>query len=271
MKIAHLTDVHFGAVDDAVVASLLADLEAQAPDVVAVTGDLTQSATREEFEQAREFLSRIGGTRLIVPGNHDTPARNPLARLLNPWQRYREYVGPTEPRRVIQDVAFAGINSARRARPGWNWSLGAVSRGQIRHAVDYLTAADAHCRIVAIHHPLVALGGAENQRAMAGGRRLLESLIDAGVELVLCGHSHRQLSFEVKSHVPPLRRLLVLQSSTATSSRRRGEPNGYTVVTVQREEITAEARVSRNGGFEAVGLERWSRRLGDGRKDSWLR
>lgn len=258
MKIAHLTDVHFGASDATVVAALLEDLRAEAPDVVAITGDLTQSATRDEFAQVRDFLAQTPGEAVIVPGNHDVPARALVTRLTRPWSRFREYVGETEPQRIIGDVAFAGINSARRARAGWNWSLGAVSATQIERALGFLRRSGASCRVLAIHHPLLALGGQENQRAMAGGRRLVEGLIEAGVELVLCGHSHRQMSIEVNA-ITASHRLLILQSSTATSSRRRGERNGYTMVKIAPGQVAASARVYEEGAFSSVAEKTWTR------------
>jgi len=75
-RIAHLSDLHFGAVDSKVVAGLAAELRADRPDLVVVSGDLTMGARPAEFRLARAFLDEVGAPALAVPGNHDlTPYR----------------------------------------------------------------------------------------------------------------------------------------------------------------------------------------------------
>ena len=80
--IAHLSDLHFGRTEDKVVAALLADLERHRPDLVIISGDLTQRARSHQFAEARAFLSHIPAPALVVPGNHDLyPLYRPLARI----------------------------------------------------------------------------------------------------------------------------------------------------------------------------------------------
>src|SRR5207253_1287181 len=74
--IVHLSDVHFGRVDAAIVAPLVDTIRAIAPDLVAVSGDLTQRARRAQFRAARAFLDRLPVPQLVVPGNHDVPLFN---------------------------------------------------------------------------------------------------------------------------------------------------------------------------------------------------
>ena len=79
--IAHLSDIHFGRVDPAVVDALIDTLTAVAPDLVALSGDLTQRARSGQFRAARRFLDRLPRSLLVVPGNHDVPLFNLAARL----------------------------------------------------------------------------------------------------------------------------------------------------------------------------------------------
>ena len=113
--IVHLSDLHFGALDEALLPPLYEALSAAEPDLVAVSGDLTQRAKRREFEAARAFLAELRCPALVVPGNHDMPLYNVAARFFNPTKRYRRYI--TEglaPVFADDEVVVVGLNSARR-------------------------------------------------------------------------------------------------------------------------------------------------------------
>src|SRR3984893_1388274 len=90
--VVHLSDLHFGRVDPRLVPPLVQTIQAIAPDLIAVSGDLTQRARRSQFVQARAFLERLPFPRIIVPGNHDVPLYNIVARFLNPLADYRRYI-----------------------------------------------------------------------------------------------------------------------------------------------------------------------------------
>ena len=87
--LVHLSDLHFGRVDERLLDPLVAAVTAARPDVVVISGDLTQRAKRPEFEAARAFIARLPGPRVIVPGNHDVPLYNVVDRFLRPLARFR--------------------------------------------------------------------------------------------------------------------------------------------------------------------------------------
>ena len=93
--IVHLSDLHFGRVNEALLTPLVEAVRALAPDVVVVSGDLTQRARAAEFQQAQEFLSRLPGPQIVVPGNHDVPLYNIAHRLLRPLDKFRRYIEPS--------------------------------------------------------------------------------------------------------------------------------------------------------------------------------
>src|SRR3954471_23558291 len=72
-RIAHLSDLHFGAEDPAVATALVADLAPSAPALALSSGALPQPAPRPEFAAARAWLDALPYPRLAVPGNHDLP------------------------------------------------------------------------------------------------------------------------------------------------------------------------------------------------------
>jgi len=90
--IAHLSDIHFGRVDSTVVDALIDTLTAVAPDLVALSGDLTQRARSGQFRAARRFLDRLPRPLLVVPGNHDVPLFNLAARFLDPFGGYQRHI-----------------------------------------------------------------------------------------------------------------------------------------------------------------------------------
>jgi 3',5'-cyclic AMP phosphodiesterase CpdA len=93
-RIAHITDLHFGAEDPRVAAALLEKLNGDPPDLVAISGDLTQGARMSEFHAARAFLSALRAPNLAVPGNHDISPYNLLERFTAPYARWHRMISP---------------------------------------------------------------------------------------------------------------------------------------------------------------------------------
>ena len=97
--IVHLSDLHFGRVDRRLLAPLLDTIKSVGPDLIAVSGDLTQRARRGQFMQARDFLRQLEFPTLVVPGNHDVPLFNLPARFLSPLAGYRRFISDADLRR----------------------------------------------------------------------------------------------------------------------------------------------------------------------------
>ena len=132
-RLAHLSDLHFGRVDPAAVEGLVRSLEAARPDLVVVSGDLTQSARTREFRAARAFLDRLPAPTFAVPGNHDLPQWDPVERLVRPYDRYRRFIAQElEPVWSDAELAIVGMKSPRRLPRNLNRAAGRVERAPAR-------------------------------------------------------------------------------------------------------------------------------------------
>lgn len=263
MRMAHLSDLHFGHHDEALAPTLAPELDAQQLDLVVISGDFTQNGTEDEFRIAREFIDSLSAPAFAVPGNHDVPQLNLMRRLVSPYALYRKYIdAELEPFVEIGGVAIAGLRTSRRVTPDMNWSNGFLDRKQLRALEGRLAAASPEAiRVIVAHHPLLypETGEPKRQRRVRRADRALEAFSRLGVRLVLSGHFH--LSYvrvheqpgEVKEGAPDgLRRataapILVAQTSSTTSTRLRGHPNAYNLISIEGDEIEIDVREWRDG------------------------
>ena len=262
--IAHLSDLHFGSEDPEVVEALVGDLAARSPSLVAVSGDLTQRARGHQFRAARAFLDRLPAPVVVVPGNHDIPMINVVARFLRPLRGYRRFIADDpEPFLHDEELALMGVNTAR---PG-KWKDGRLSLAQIDRIRDrFGPIPERVFKIIVTHHPFIP---SPSERAHALVERGLEGLQAAersGVDLLLAGHLHMGFTGDVRPHYLSIRRsMLVAQAGTATSNRHRGEPNTYNWIVVDAPRLSIESRGWGTSGFEALSVTRFVKR-----DDEWV-
>lgn len=187
-RILHLSDTHFGTEREPVVRAVLRLVDALQPDLVVLTGDITQRARRSQFTAARRFVQALQRPVLAVPGNHDIPLFNVMARWLNPYGGYRRALGPVlEPVVDIPGLLAIGVNSTRPSRR----KNGEVDAGQIERVAQRLHKANADClRIVLLHHPVRAAVESDQRNLLIGRELAIPAWIDAGVDLILGGHIH---------------------------------------------------------------------------------
>lgn len=248
--LVHISDLHFGRVDERLLGPLTARVGALEPDLVAVSGDLTQRARASEFRAARVFLDGLGVNRIVVPGNHDVPLYNPFTRLLTPLRKYKKYITPELlPFHVDDEIAVLGLNTA------WPWSVqdGRLTSSQFRRMRSFLGGlAQGVVKIVVTHHPLSV--GSNGNKQMIGSREALEVFASCGADVFLAGHRHVS-GVEDSTSVVRVHgyNALMIEAGTATSTRARGEANAFNVLRVSRGtiEVASYRWDIAKGAFEA--------------------
>lgn len=224
-RIAHLSDIHFGAHDPQIVAATEDWLRDKKPDLVIISGDLTQRAKVGQFREASAYLRRLraaGLPILVVPGNHDVPLYDVLTRFAAPLDRYKKFIDDDLcPWFENDEVAALGINTARSL----TIKDGRINRDQIALVRERFAAvAPAKTRILVTHHPLFAMPigeGGELSEAVGRHRDAVEAVAEAGVHLALAGHFHRTYAEAALKMVETAGSVLVMQAGTATSTRLR--------------------------------------------------
>jgi 3',5'-cyclic AMP phosphodiesterase CpdA len=264
--IAHLSDLHFGRHDQEVALQLLNCLCEDRPDLIVVTGDLTQRGRHWQFAAARDYLEKLPKPMIVIPGNHDVPLYDVAQRFIGGLARYRRYISrESQPFFADEEIAVLGLNTARSA----TFSNGRLSYAQ----ADAIRAVFSEVpperlKVLAIHHP-VSVPPAKASLAVVGRAPLaLQAISEAGVNLVLSGHHHHAYSGDLTAgDLAAGNSVLVVQAGTAISTRLRGEPNSYNILRVEQTRVSCTVQVFSDKRFVAAGTtefalfgRRWVRR-----------
>ncbi|MBC7918618.1 MAG: metallophosphoesterase [Rhodoferax sp.] len=224
--VLQISDPHFGTELPRVVEALTALARQQQPDLLLLSGDITQRARPAQYRAARAFVDRLGVPVLAIPGNHDIPLFDVWARLLKPYAQHIAAFGPDlEPMHSSDDLIVVCVNTTRP----WRHKQGEVSREQIdRVARAFVSAGPAQLRVVVVHQPVAVTRTEDVPNLLRGHAAALQRWSAAGVDLVLGGHIHLP-------YVKPLQGLArpvwAVQAGTSVSSRvRQGAPNSVNLI-----------------------------------------
>jgi 3',5'-cyclic AMP phosphodiesterase CpdA len=231
--IIHISDLHFGQADYAVVERLVEKIAELAPDLVVVSGDLTQRARTDQFREARAFLDRLPQPQLIVPGNHDVPLYNLFDRFVSPLTKYRKHItDDLTPEFHDEDASVLGINTARSL----TIKGGRINDAQVEEVLDKLRGLDKQkVKIIVTHHPFDLPEGFDEDDIVGRAKEVMPQLVDCGADIFLAGHlhvsniTHSARRYRLESGYSAL----IVQAGTAASTRERGEENSFNVLELE--------------------------------------
>lgn len=241
---------------------LARDLEAQAPDHIAVTGDLVNIGLLAEFAPARTWLHSLGLPQdvTLVPGNHDAYVRQSHAAHAAHWQEFMrddaansaDLYFPFVRRRG--PLALIGLSSAIPTAPFL--ASGRLGAEQIDRLEKILARLSDCCRVVLIHHPPGRSHGGR-LRSLTDAPALRAVLARQGAELVLHGHDHIHALDWLRGPDSPIPALGVPSASAAALHGHRVEPAAYNIYRIEggpgawhREVVTRGLRAGADGVVE---------------------
>lgn len=238
--ILHLSDLHFGALDEQLLPPLLESIDRLRPDLVAISGDFTQRARRAQFRRARAFLARLHGPILVVPGNHDVPLFDLAVRFLDPLAHYRRFISEDlAPVFADSEIIVVGLNSTRSML--FKHGKGRLNESQVVAATARLELAPPGVtKIVVTHHPFDVPEGHGEQHLIGRANMAMGWLAAAGADVFLSGHLHvshvgrTAERYKIAGHSA-----LVVQAGTL-SRRGRGELNSFNLLRIQQSTIALE-------------------------------
>jgi 3',5'-cyclic AMP phosphodiesterase CpdA len=237
--IVHLSDLHFGRVDVALLEPLRRGVRRLEPHLVVVSGDLTQRARKAEFLQARAFLGSLPTPQIVVPGNHDVPLYNVIKRFFSGLDNYRRYISDDlEPSHIDDEIVAVGINTARSL----TFKGGRINEEQVeRVRAKLCDLPETLIKIVVTHHPFDLPPTWDNDHIVGRAPLAMQMFSRCGADILLAGHVHMSHAgdttarYKIEGFAA-----LVVQAGTATSTRGRGELNSFNVLRVLANSVTVE-------------------------------
>lgn len=259
-RLIHLSDLHFGAHDPELVRGVERKIDEAGPDLVVISGDFTQRARTDEFQDACRFLERLrdaGHEVLAVPGNHDVPLYDVFRRFLSPLTRYQRYIDDTLcPLHEIPGATVLGINTAR----SFTFSDGRINEEHMRFIREAFDRSDPDAaRVLVTHHPLFAFEGAGGPRAAGRGGQALNVIAEARVDMLLAGHNHESAIRSARDLVTRAGPALVVQAGTATSVRLRGQDQSFNRIEIDPPAVTVVVETWNGSEFNAEDAQPYER------------
>lgn len=237
MLIAQISDVHCGPMlRKGMLKKAIDEINALSPNVVLITGDLTENGLISEFETASKELKRLKAKEMIyLSGNHDYRSTGYLL--------FREFFPFTQ----ITETDEAAIIVLSSARP--DRDDGEVGHRQNLWLENTLEKYKDKVKIVAIHHHIIPVPdtGADQITIVDAGD-VLRSLIKAKANLVLCGHRHRPWKWKIED-------MLVVHAGSVSCEKLRGFfCNSYNVIEIKNKKINARLKIVGGGyvNFEEI-------------------
>jgi len=226
VRLLQISDLHFGPpYIERVGEAALRTAIAEHPDAIIINGDLTQRATIEQFQAAKQYMGRLPQVpQLVIPGNHDVPLYRVVERFSNPHRLYQEIISEElNPVLKIVGAVIVGLDSTA---PRTAISNGKIFKWQLDLCERVFSETpDGTARIVVAHHHFAPAPDHLHDTNMPRAKRAIERFLDLSVDMILGGHLHRAYIGNSLDFYPGSHRdhgIIISQCGTTTSRRGRG-------------------------------------------------
>ena len=248
-RILQFSDIHFGCEHKHACAAALEYAHTIQPDLVLITGDITQQGFPDEFEAAGRWINAMPDPRFVIVGNHDVPYWSLFARLFRPWRAFERATGhPAHDHQFLSPhMMVRGVVTARGWQARTNWSKGVIDLTQTHKAAEALRQAPVGAlRVLACHHPLVEMIGTPMTGDVKRGDAAALIFAEAGVDIIATGHVHVPfaLPISVGDHCS-----YAIGCGTL-SHRERGAPPSFNQIEWDAHHITVTAIAWNGAAFE---------------------
>jgi len=252
MRIVQLADLHFGTEDPRAIDAAASRISVLEPDVIVVSGDMTQRGKHREFQAARDWVDSLARPTLVVPGNHDTPLLNMLSRARYPFQRHHAYFPAGDDMLQVDSVSVEGLNTARGWQARSNWAEGSV---RLDHLAEIVTrdAPPDSLRMLACHHPFRSPTDAPLRTRTRRGVPASQMLAASDIAVLLTGHVHTPHAELIRETTG----CYIAISAGTLSTRLRNALPGFNSLDVTDTAISVEAHDFDGMVFGARSLGRW--------------
>jgi 3',5'-cyclic AMP phosphodiesterase CpdA len=239
--LVHISDMHFGKIDTTCIDPMLAAIRAVNPHLVIISGDFTQRARSDEFQEARKFILSLEHPHLVIPGNHDIrPLYSPISRIADAYDRYKHYISDViEPGYIDDEIAVTSVNTVR----AHSIKDGRVSKRQIdRLAQWFKRVDDKKIKIVITHHPfdmplkhptLSKEYVYTDFRLARKAKLAVHKLAEVGVDMYLSGHYHQSSVGHTAERYKIENYSAISVRAGTISNRQRGEQQSFNLIFVE--------------------------------------
>ncbi len=219
MKIAHISDIHYSKswmfLRDTL-EECIDMVNQEDPDVVVITGDVTDYGLRAEFEGVKMELKKIQSPYLIVPGNHDSRHEG--------YKKFEEFFGKRFFVKEMEDYRFIGLDSSEP-----DIDEGRIGRAQLEWLQQHLSPQS----VVFLHHHLVPIPYTGRERnVLVDAGEALKILDIHRVPLVLSGHKHVPWVWKVNN--------TVVSTAGTVSCERTGSNQSFDIIELNEKKVVVE-------------------------------
>lgn len=244
MRMIHISDLHFGHENADIIQAFLSDCDTLKPDLIIISGDLTQRARKKQFQSLTRFLNALDCTTLMVPGNHDVPLWNPYERIIRPFYRYMKFTqSDITTKWSNAQIKVLGLCSVDPT----NIKNGQLSQHDFESITNYFKPSTEQVNLLFFHHNFDYRSGAH--KPLENHQAFMKCLLSSHVDIICTGHLHfAQTATFRKNNTKPC---LSIHAGSLSCKRSKDNLNSYYCVDLKKRQCHVQWRVFRGQAFSS--------------------